>query len=136
MKKKSVNFLSVEGRMKILENFIYLGCVKGTTLLLPLVIMPHLIKRIGLELMGLLALVTAICAYLNTLIDYGFAYTGTREIAQDNFNKYKNTQLLVDITICKLFLSLMGILVILISSNFAAFIKENIVLILDRKSVV
>lgn len=130
MKKKIVNFLSVAGRKKILENFLSLGCVKGTTLLLPLVIIPHLIKTIGLELMGLLALVTAICAYLNTLIDYGFAYTGTREIAQNNFNKYKNTQLLVDITICKLFLSLMGILVILISSNFAAFIKENIVLIL------
>lgn len=130
MKKKIVSFLSVAGRQKILENFLSLGCVKGATLLLPLLIIPHLMNTIGLELMGLLALVTAICAYLNTLIDYGFAYTGTREIAQNNFDKYKNTQLLVDITICKLFLSSMGILIILISSNFIAFIKENIVLIL------
>lgn len=130
MKKKIVSFLNVAGRKKILENFLSLGCLKGTTLLLPLLIIPHLMNTIGLELMGLLALVTAICAYLNTLIDYGFAYTGTREIAQNNFDKYKNTQLLVDITICKLFLSSMGLLIILISSNFIAFIKDNIVLIL------
>jgi len=130
MKKKIVSFLNIAGRKKILENFLSLGCVKGTTLLLPLLIIPHLMDTIGLELMGLLALVTAICAYLNTLIDYGFAYTGTREIAQNNFNKYKNTQLLIDITICKLFLSLIGIIIILISSSFLAFIQENIILIL------
>lgn len=130
MKKKIVSFLNVAGRKKILENFLSLGCVKGIALLLPLLIIPHLLNTIGLELMGLLALVTAICAYLNTLIDYGFAYTGTREIAQNNFDKYKNTQLLVDITICKIFLSVMGVLIILISSNFVSFIKENILLIL------
>lgn len=130
MKKKIVSFLNVTGRRRILENFLSLGGVKGTTLLLPLLIIPHLMNTIGLELMGLLALVTAVCAYLNTLIDYGFAYTGTREIAQNNFNKHKNTQLLIDITICKLFLALTGISIILISSGFVIFIQDNIVLIL------
>ncbi|MCG5366213.1 flippase, partial [Acinetobacter baumannii] len=49
-------------------------------MILPLLIIPHLMKAIGLELIGLLAIATAISAYLNTLIDYGFAYTGTREV--------------------------------------------------------
>lgn len=130
MKKKIVNFLNVPGRKKILENFLSLGVVKGTTLLLPLLIIPHLMKTIGLELIGLLALVTAICAYLHTVIDYGFSYTGTREVAKSDFNKKKNTQLLIDISTCKLVLSSVGFLIIIILTKFISFIEENILLIL------
>ncbi|TCB49202.1 flippase [Acinetobacter sp. ANC 4779] len=130
MKKKIVNFLKVPGRQKILENLLSLGFVKVVTMLLPLIIIPHLIKTIGLELIGLLAIVTAICAYLNTVIDYGFAYTGTREVAKNNFNKVKNTQLLIDITTCKLFLSFLSFFLIFLTSFFVEFIEKNILLIL------
>lgn len=130
MKKKIVNFLKVPGRQKILENFLSLGCVKVVTMLLPLLIIPHLMKTIGLELIGLLALVTAICAYLNTIIDYGFGYTGTREVAKNNFNKVKNSQLLIDITICKLFLSFLSFFLIFLTSFFVDFVEKNLLLIL------
>lgn len=130
MKKKIVNFLNVPGRKKILENFLSLGGVKGATLLLPLLIIPHLMKTIGLELIGLLALVGSICAYLHTVIDYGFSYTGTREVVKNDFNKKKNTQLLIDISICKLVLSSIGFLIIIILTKFISFIEENILLIL------
>lgn len=130
MKKKIVNFLKVPGRQNILENLLSLGFVKVVTMLLPLIIIPHLIKTIGLELIGLLAIVTAICAYLNTVIDYGFAYTGTREVAKNNFNKVKNTQLLIDITACKLFLSFLSFFLIFLTYFFVEFIEKNILLIL------
>lgn len=129
MKKKISNFLILSGRKKILENFLSLGFVKGTTLLLPLLIIPHLMSTIGIELIGLLALITAICAYLNTVIDYGFSYTGTREVAKNNFDSEKNTQLLVDISFCKTFLSIIGLLVIFLSSTLISFLSDNFFLI-------
>ncbi|ENW21509.1 oligosaccharide flippase family protein [Acinetobacter haemolyticus] len=129
MRKKLIKFLAVPGRQKIIENFLSLGFVKITTMLLPLLIIPHLMNTIGLELIGLLAIVTAISAYLNTLIDYGFSYTGTREVSINKFDNRKNTILLMEITTCKIYLSISGIVLLIFLSAFIPFIRNNILLI-------
>nr|EKV2824368.1 oligosaccharide flippase family protein [Acinetobacter baumannii] len=129
MRKKINKFLAVPGRQKIIENFLSLGLVKMTTMILPLLIIPHLMKAIGLELIGLLAIATAISAYLNTLIDYGFAYTGTREVSLNKFDNKKNTILLIEITTCKIYLSISGAILIILLSFFIPFVRNNILII-------
>lgn len=115
---------------KIIENIISLGLLKMATVLLPLAIIPHLIKTIGLDLVGLLAIVTSICAYFNTVIDYGFIYTGTREVAQNKLNKDKNTKTFYNITYCKIFLVFLSFVILYCLSLAIPFIKDNLLLLL------
>lgn len=115
---------------KIIENIFSLGFLKMATMLLPLLIIPHLINTIGLKLVGLLAIVTSLSAYFNTLIDYGFVYTGTREVAQNKFDINKNTHTFYSVTYSKLTLIIISFSLILLSSIFISFIKDNLALLL------
>jgi PST family polysaccharide transporter len=66
---------------KILSNFFALGIVQGTNFLIPLLVMPFVIKRIGVESFGVTAVAQVIMIYLATVADYGFNLTATREIS-------------------------------------------------------
>lgn len=130
MKKKIIELLNIEGRKKIIENFFSLSLLKAATMLLPLILIPHFIKTLGLDVVGLLAVISAICAYFNTLIDYGFSYTGTREIALNKGSNYKITQILIDITICKLFLISISFSILVLLYFINTFIKDNFLIVL------
>ena len=53
---------------------------------LPILIMPFLVVKIGISGVGLIATFTAICAYIQLIIDYGFNLSATRAIAKDGFD--------------------------------------------------
>lgn len=127
---KVISYIKNPSNKKIIENIFSLGFLKMATMLLPLIIIPHLINTIGLKLVGLLAIVTSISAYFNTLIDYGFVYTGTREVAQNKLDINKNTFTFYIVTYSKLVLIIVSFLLILLSSILISFIKDNLALLL------
>ncbi|PNK60503.1 oligosaccharide flippase family protein [Psychrobacter sp. FDAARGOS_221] len=130
MIRRLLNYLKNPANNKIIENIFSLGGLKAATMLLPLIIIPHLIRSIGMELVGLLAVVSSISAYLRTLIDYGFVYTGTREVSRNNLNKEKNTYSFYIITYCKIILILISFFIILCLSLFINFIHDNLILLI------
>ena len=129
MISRVTSYFKNSSNKKIIENIFSLGFLKMATMLLPLIIIPHLIGTIGLKLVGLLAIVTSISAYFNTLIDYGFVYTGTREVAQNNLSVKKNTYTYYTVTYSKLFLIAISFLILFILSIVISFIKINLILL-------
>lgn len=130
MISRILSYVKNPSNKRLIENIFSLGGLKAATVLLPLIIIPHLIKTIGMELVGLLAIVGSISAYLRTLIDYGFVYTGTREVSRNNLNKEKNTYSFYIITYCKVALILISFIIILGLSLFINFIHDNLTLLL------
>lgn len=124
-----INFLKNPANKKIIENIFSLGGLKAATMLLPLIIIPHLIKSIGIELVGLLALVGSINAYLGTFIDYGFIYTGTREVSRNNLDKQKNTYSFYIVNYCKFVLIVLSFILVFIASLFNSFVHNNLLLL-------
>lgn len=124
------NYIKNSSNKKIIENMFSLGGLKGATMLLPLLIIPHLIKSIGLELLGLLALAASVTAYLHTLINYGFAYTATREVAQNKLDKVKNTETLYNVVYCQLILIGLSFTILLFLSLSIPFVQNNLPLLL------
>lgn len=130
MNNRLIKFIKNPSNTKIVENIVSLGGLKAATMLLPLLIIPHLIKTIGMELVGLLALITSINAYFQTFIDYGFGYTGTREVSRNHLNRQKNTLSFYLITYCKIILIILSFFTIFIISFINEFIKQNLLLTL------
>lgn len=62
-------------------NFIALSIVQGTNFLLPLLVMPYVISRIGAAGFGVIAVAQACMVWLSAVTDYGFNLTATREAA-------------------------------------------------------
>jgi len=124
------NYIKYSSNKRIIENIFSLGGLKGATMLLPIIIIPHLIKSIGLELVGLLALAVSITAYLQTLINYGFAYTATREISRNNLDKNKNTATFYNVIYCQLILIALSFFILIFLRLFIPFINDNFLLLL------
>lgn len=65
----------------LLRNFFSLGVAQVAGSLLQLLIIPFVIRKIGIENFGVIAVAQVIMFYLGTLTDYGFNQTATREVS-------------------------------------------------------
>lgn len=66
----------------LFSNSFYLALIQAANLGLPLLTFPYLVRVLGIELFGVMALATAVMHYANVLIDYGFNLTATRQVAR------------------------------------------------------
>lgn len=70
-----------EGREAVFKNVVALLVLQGTNFLIPLIVMQHVIKTIGIEYYGVIGFIQAIMVYFFSITDYGFNITATQEIA-------------------------------------------------------
>lgn len=68
-------------RKIVFENFISLTTLQGVSYLLPLVVLPYLIRVIGIEKFGLIAFAQSLIQYFMIITDYGFSLSATRKIS-------------------------------------------------------
>lgn len=81
--------VSVEQRFRVLKNrtelAVDMGAVYGVHLAnqaLPLITIPYLSRVLGPETWGIVAMAQSFAVYGGLLVDYGFLYSATRQIAQ------------------------------------------------------
>ncbi|MET6989541.1 flippase [Sediminicola arcticus] len=95
----------------LLSSFISLSALQGINLVLPLVILPYLVRILGMELYGLIAFSAAFVYYFQVITDYGFNLTATREIAIHRNNQTKIIEIYNSVMIIKLILLLFSFLI-------------------------
>ncbi|MCS3430539.1 oligosaccharide flippase family protein [Klebsiella sp. BIGb0407] len=112
-------------RKKFLKNLTSLSVLQVVNYILPLLLIPFLVKKIGINNVGLIAVMTAIAAYFQLVIDYGFNLTATRDIAKfsdDNKKTSSITSAVINIKIMILAI----IIIISIPAYYAIdYIKDN-----------
>ncbi len=102
------------GSKVLIENFASLGLLQVLNYLLPLVVLPYLTRVIGLELYGVLAVAAAVILYFQTTVDFGFDFTGTREIAKNQEDTEALSRIFWTITASKILLMLAGFILLYI----------------------
>lgn len=76
--------------MKIIfKSILSLGLVQGINLLIPLIVTPFLIKKIGVSTFGVLATAQSVIVFFTLFTDFGFNITSVRRLAMAN--KHKET---------------------------------------------
>lgn len=70
----------------LLENFAYLSLLQVASYIFPLLTVPYLARVIGVEKFGEIAFAGALVAYFQTIVNFGFLYTATRDIAKNRDN--------------------------------------------------
>ena len=120
----------------IIKNLIALSFLQLTNYLLPLAIIPYIIRVIGVEKFGLVSLVQAIMVFLTVVTDYGFNLTSTRKISLNRDNMVLVKETFNNTISTKLLLALNCLCVLLVTGLFFEKSQENYILFTGAFSLV
>jgi len=98
-----------------------IGLSSVFSLLTPIIVIPYLIKTVGISNYGLSIVVFSISMILSIVIDFGFNITGVNRITKDR-SKNNVIKTVISITFCKTFL----FTVVLAASGLAFFLIQGI----------
>lgn len=115
---KKITALSKNKEAKTLAgNFMWLSALQVAGYFFPLITMPYLARVIGVEGFGKIAFASAIMVWIQTIADWGFNLTATRDVAQNRENPQKVSEIFSNVLWARcllMFLSL-GVLLLLIA---------------------
>ncbi len=98
----------------LVYNFSSLGLIQVTNFLLSLVVIPFVIKKVGADGFGVVAVAQVLIFYLYVITDYGFNRTATREIALYRDDREKVSKIFSTVLISKALLSVVSFLLLIL----------------------
>ena len=111
--KISPNIASQKEVMLVFENFLSLFSMQSLGYVLPIIVLPYLVRTIGPEKFGLIAFAQAFVQYFMILTDYGFSLSATKKISMCQDEKEK---------LCEIFSSVMSVKILLSAVSFVVLI--------------
>ncbi|MBO9199026.1 MULTISPECIES: oligosaccharide flippase family protein [Niastella] len=112
-------------RSRIFSNFLALGILQGTNFLLPVLVMPFVIKRIGADGYGIVAVAQVVLLIFCTVSDYGFNLTATRALALHRDDITRNARLFFTVLAAKMVICLGLFAVLLLLISLVPFFKSH-----------
>jgi len=108
--------MTLKGLLKnnLVENFISLGIIQGINYLLPLITIPFLFNRLGVENYGLVNFSFAFIQYFLILTDFGFGLSATRFIASNRDDMGVVNRFLNSACLSRLFMACVSFMVLLL----------------------
>src|SRR5690606_2901760 len=106
-------------------NFGYMMLLQVAGYLFPLVTIPYLARVIGVDGFGKIAFAAAVILWFQTITDWGFNYTATRDVAQNRENKEKVDEIFSSVLWARITLMILsfGLLLVLIAA--VPYFQEN-----------
>jgi len=98
--------------MSIIRNISILYAWQFGVLFIPILMTPFLTRSLGIQSFGTFALVNSITSYFLIFIDWGFAYTATRQVAQNSSNTSYIRSLFWNVLWGRVVLALISIVII------------------------
>ena len=84
------------------KNIAALGVLQVANYLIPLIVIPIVVRVLGAELFGRVSYAQNIVTYLTLIVNYGFEYSATRQIALNKENKPKTERIFWSVIVAKL----------------------------------
>ena len=114
-----------EEKQVVLGNFISLSTLQGVNYILPILVLPYLVRVIGPEKFGLIAFAQAFVQYFMILTDYGFNYTATRKISLCHDKKAEASSIFSSVMTVKVILTIISFIILIAVINFVPRFKDE-----------
>lgn len=105
--------LPTSEKKQLLSNLWSLGSLQIVNYILPLIAIPYIVRVVGVEKFGILAVATALCMFFQVIIDYGFNLTGVKQVSIHRNNAEKLIEIFGAILTIKLILVIMSFIVLM-----------------------
>jgi len=115
----------VSGRRHLLENIFFLYLLQGVNYLIPMAVLPYLIRVLGVEVYGLVAFSQAFAAYFILFTDYGFNLSATRYIAKHKDSPQDVQAMFWQVYILKISLTIVGFIILLALTFVVSRIRHD-----------
>ena len=110
---------------KLLYNFFSLGAVQAISSLIQLIVIPHVISKIGVDGFGVVAVAQVVMFYFAVFTEYGFNQTATRDIALYKGDHKKVSEVFFKVFFSKLFLCFISFLLLLLLLLFIPLFRAH-----------
>ena len=117
-------------RARVFSNFMALGILQGANFLLPVLVMPFVLRRIGADGYGVVAVAQVVMLIFSTVAEYGFNMTATRAVALHRDDAEKNGRLFCTVLACKLLICAVLFVVLLFMVISIPFFNRHVELYL------
>lgn len=106
-------------------NFMWLSLLQVAGYVFPLITLPYLARVIGVEGFGKIAFAMAVMVWIQTIADWGFNFTATRDVAQNRDNPQRVAQIFSDVLWARCLLMFVSLAVLLLLICFIPTFREN-----------
>lgn len=120
---------SKDGRT-LVANFGYLSLLQIAGYIFPLITIPYLARVIGVDSFGKIAFASAIVVWFQTIADWGFNFTATRDVAKNRDNAEKVSEIFSNVLWARILLMIISFIILLITIQFVPIFHENRAVIL------
>lgn len=111
------------------SNFGYLMIMQIAGYIFPLLTIPYLAKVIGVEGFGKIAFAAAVIVWFQTITDWGFNYTATRDVARNQDNLDKVSEIFSNVFWAKILLASFSFIILFIGTEVIPYLRQNQVLL-------
>lgn len=117
-------FKSKDGKV-VASNFGYLMLLQVAGYIFPLLTIPYLARVIGVEGFGKIAFASAVITWLNTVADWGFNYTATRDVARNKHDPQKVSKIFSNVLWARCLLAAFSFILLMAGIQFIPYFSEN-----------
>ena len=114
----------------LVTNFGYLSLLQVAGYVFPLITMPYLARVIGVDGFGKVAFASAIVVWFQTVADWGFNYTATRDVAKNRDDKEKVSEIFSNVLWARCLLMILSFLLLLMVISIVPTFRDNYAVIL------
>jgi polysaccharide transporter, PST family len=115
-------------KKSLFSNFAALSIIQGANFVLPVIVMPFVIRRIGADRFGVVSVAQVVMIFLSTITDYGFNLTATRDIALYKSDLSKVSRIFSTVLASKFVLCILLFVLFWGVARFIPVVRANLLL--------
>ncbi len=130
--QKIKNLFKSKDAKVLLENFVSLSALQLVGMLLPLITLPYVLRVIDFDKFGIIALATSFTTYFQSITDYSFQITATRDVSIFKQSPKKLNFIYSKVMSIKfIFLTISFLIIFLVILLYPPFFEERLVFLLS-----
>ncbi|MER2129231.1 flippase [Solibacillus sp.] len=109
---------------KLVENFSALTIMQLLNYALPFIILPYLVRVLGMENYGAYLFSQALITYFMIFVDFGFDLYATRQVSINRENKIKLEKIISTVFTWKIIFAMISLVIVIIITTFIPVFRE------------